>query len=52
MPPVCHRTPGRAECSRAAFVGAVVVMVRATVTAEAPVMLTGLLEPKLSVGTS
>jgi hypothetical protein len=47
-----QRTPGRAGCPRAALVGAVVVMVRVAVTAESPVILTGLVAPKLSVGRS
>ena len=35
---------------RAALVGAVVLMVRVAVPAVVPVMLTGLVEPKLNVG--
>ena len=36
--------------TRTELVGAVVRMVRVAVSAEAPVMLTGLVEPKLKVG--
>jgi hypothetical protein len=47
-----QRIPGCAGYARAALVGAVVVMVSVAVTALAPVMLTGLVAPKLNVGGS
>jgi hypothetical protein len=52
LPAVYQRTPGRAGYARAALVAAVVEMVRVAVPALVPVMLTGLVEPKLNVGGS
>jgi len=49
-PPVAyHGTPGRLGYTSAALVGAVVEMVRVAVPALVPVMLTGLVAPKLKV---
>jgi hypothetical protein len=45
-----HGTPGRVGGTRAELVGAVVEMMSVAVAAVAPVMLTGLEEPKLKVG--
>jgi len=49
---VYQRTPGRAGYARAPLVAAVVEMVRVAVPAEAPVIFTGLVEPKPTVGRS
>ena len=50
-PPVVYQgTPLRLGRTRAALVAAVVVKVSVAVPAEVPVMLTGLVEPKLKVG--
>ena len=43
-------TPGRLGKARAELVGAVVAMVRVAAPAVAPLMFTGLVEPKLKVG--
>jgi hypothetical protein len=47
-----QRTPGRSGAVRAPADAAVVAMVRVAIPAVVPVMLTGLVEPKLSVGKS
>jgi hypothetical protein len=53
VPPAVHKPPTRRlGYARAPLVEAVVVMVRMAVPAEAPVILTGLLEPKLNMGRS
>src|ERR1039458_7351934 len=49
-PAVYQGTPGRLGYTRAALVAAVVLMVRVAVPAVVPVMLTGLVEPKLKLG--
>ena len=50
-PPTAHQeTPLRLGRTRAALVAAVVVIVSVAVPAAVPVMLTGLVEPKLKVG--
>ena len=50
-PPAAYQgTPGRLGYANAALVAAVVLMVRVAVPAVVPVMLTGLVEPKLKVG--
>jgi len=49
-PAMDQRVPGRAGTVVAPVVGALVLMVRVAEPAIDPVMLTGLLEPKLSVG--
>jgi hypothetical protein len=50
-PPAANQgAPGRVGMTRTELVGAVVRMVRVAVSAEAPVMLTGLVEPKRKVG--
>jgi hypothetical protein len=46
------RTPGRSGNARVPLVGAVVETVRVAVPALAPVIMTGLVEPKLTVGRS
>src|ERR1700686_2256230 len=52
VPPAAYqRTPGRAGYARAPLVAAVVEMVRVAVPA-LPVIITGLVEPKLNVGRS
>jgi hypothetical protein len=51
-PVVCQRIPGRAGNARELLVAAVVEIVRVAMPAAALVMLTGLVEPKLSVGRS
>jgi len=50
VPVAYQRAPGRAGYSRAPVVAAVVVTVSVAVPAVVPVMPTGLVEPKLSVG--
>jgi hypothetical protein len=47
-----QRTPGRSGVVRAPADAAVVEMVRLAIPAAVPVMLTGLVEPKLNVGKS
>ena len=50
-PPAAYQgTPGRLGWTRAALVAAVVVIVRVAVPAVVPVMLAGLVEPKLKEG--
>ena len=49
-PAAYHGTPGRLGYASEAVVGAVVEMVRVAGTPVVPVMLTGLVEPKLQVG--
>jgi hypothetical protein len=50
-PPAAYQgTPGRLGWTSAALVAAVVVMVRVAVPAGVPVMLAGLVEPKLKEG--
>jgi hypothetical protein len=50
-PPAAYQgIPGRLGDARVALVAAVVEMVRVAVTAAAPAMLTGLVEPKLRIG--
>ena len=51
-PPEIARTLGRSGAVRAPVVGAVLEMVRVAVTAEAPVIFTGFVEPKLNPGRS
>jgi hypothetical protein len=50
-PTVYHPTLGRAGYARLSL-DAVVVIVRVAVPAEAPLILTGLVEPKLNMGRS
>ena len=51
VPPVTyHGTPGRFGWTRAALVAAVVVIVSVAVPAVLPEMLSGVVEPKLTVG--
>jgi hypothetical protein len=50
LPVVYQRPPGRLGYARAERVAAVVEMVRVAVPAVVPVILTGLVEPKLKVG--
>jgi hypothetical protein len=49
-PGLVPRPRGRAGLTRAALVAGVVVTMSVAVPAEAPVMATGLVAPKLSVG--
>jgi hypothetical protein len=49
-PAAYHGTPGRFGYAREALVAAVVETVRVAVAGFVPVMLTGLVEPKLKVG--
>jgi hypothetical protein len=50
LPATCQETPGRFGESTDALVAAVVVMVRVAVPAVAPLMETGLVDPKFNVG--
>ena len=49
-PPAYQGTPGRLGWTRAALVAAVVEIVRVAVSAATPVILTGVVEPKLNMG--
>jgi hypothetical protein len=51
-PAVYNRAHGRDGYERAALVAAVVEMVRMAVTGWAPMIFTGLVEPKLNIGRS
>jgi hypothetical protein len=51
-PAADHGSPILFGCTSAALVGAVVVMVRVAMPGLAPLMLIGLVEPKLNVGGS
>jgi hypothetical protein len=51
-PTLYHLALGCSGYARAPLVAAVVVMVRLAIPAEPPVILTGLVEPKLNMGRS
>jgi hypothetical protein len=51
-PAAYHGTPSRLGLTRVALVAGVVEMVREAVPGAVPLMLTGLVEPKLNVGAS
>lgn len=50
LPAAYHGTPGRVGWTSAALVAAVVEIVSVAVPAVLPEMLTGMVEPKLTVG--
>jgi hypothetical protein len=52
VPPAYQRTPRHAGCAKEALVAALVEMVSVAVTAVGPVIVTGLVEPKMKVGES